>query len=169
MVSPEKINGQPLAPSSAPDRVLQPQSRPLNSIGLSDSLGMILEEVNRISEQAKEGPSEQWSSGNGGLTTSASGAGSTTVSARDQAIANLPDPKIMQKELEKHIRTEVKKLRKQALSIARMSHPGAAYRLNALYARIRNLNALLSELLDASYEAIRRFFIRVFIDKQHIL
>ncbi len=75
----------------------------------------------------------------------------------------------MQKQLEKHITTEVKKLRKEAMHIARLSRPGAAHRLNVLYARIRNLNSLLSELLQASYDIIQRFFIRVFIDKQQIL
>lgn len=168
MATPEKNIGQPLAPSALPERVVQPQSRSTINTGLSDSLGMILEEVNRISEQAKDGPAEQWSNG-GSATAAASGNGTTTVSVRQQAIANLPAPQIMQKQLEKHIRTEVKKLRKQALSVARMSRPGAAHRLNTLYARIRNLNALLSELLEASYEVVRRFFIRVFIDKQQIL
>ena len=168
MASPEKNNGQPLSPTAAPERVMQPQSRAAIRLDLSNSLGLILEEVNRISESAAAGPGEKWSGG-GTAAAAATGGSSATVSARQQAIAHLPAPQVMQKELEKHITTEVKKLRKEAMKIARLSRPGAAHRLNLLYARIRSLNSLLSELLQASYEVIQRFFIRVFIDKQQIL
>lgn len=74
----------------------------------------------------------------------------------------------MQKQLAEHIRVEVKKLRKQALQISRMSRPGAAYKLNELYARIRHLNAILAELFEASMDVLKRLFVRVFIDKQTI-
>ena len=75
----------------------------------------------------------------------------------------------MQKQLEQHIRSEVKKLRKQARTIARIGKPGAAYHLNNLYARIHHLNALLAAILEASYDVLKRLFIRVFIDRQPIL
>lgn len=91
------------------------------------------------------------------------------MSARDQAIAAIPQPAVIQRELATHIRMEVKQLRKQALTVARMSKPGAAYKLNQLYARIHRLNGLLGDLFEASYEALKRMFIRVFIDKQPIL
>ncbi len=169
MASLEHINGQPRSPSAGPERVMQPQSRETVRLDLSNSLGSILEEVNRISETAAAGPGEQWSGGGSTAATTATGGSSGSVSARQQAIANLPPPQVMQKQLEKHIAAEVKKLRKEAWKIARMSRPGAAHRLNIIYARIRNLNSLLSELLQASYEVIQRFFIRVFIDKQQIL
>jgi hypothetical protein len=91
------------------------------------------------------------------------------VSPRDQAIANLPQPATMQKQLEQHIHAEVRTLSRRASSIARASGPGAAHRLNQLYARIRRLNALITELLEASYEVLKRLFIRVFIDNQPIL
>lgn len=162
--TPEKNIGAPKLPESAPSRVVQPVK-----LDLSVQLGSILEQVNLISENAADNPAEQWS-GSPGTTTSARTTSATTaVSARQQAIANIPAPAVMQKELEKHIRSEVKHLRKQAQNIARISHPGAAYRLNEIYAKIRKLNALLSELLEASYEVVKRFFIRVFVDRQPIL
>ena len=99
-------------------------------------------------------------------------AGSGAVqgpSPRDLAIANLPQPIIMQKQLERHIRTEIKKLNKEAKRIARMSKPGAAYYLNELYSRIRRLNSLLHELFEASLDIMKRLYVRVFIDKQPII
>ena len=161
--SPDKNIGLPKGNESLPARVSQTMK-----LDLSTQLGGILEEVNRISEQASENAKEDWSSTKATATQQGS-AGQASSSQRQQAIASIPEPPIMQKQLEKHIRAEVKKLRRQAKTISRISHPGAAHRLNQLYAHIRRLNALLSELVEASYEALKRLFIRVFIDKQPIL
>ncbi len=154
-----------LAPSSSPDIgssvVVQPEK--------AESMTTFLEGLSeQIGEASTENPGEQWSGQSGGLPV-VQQTGSSGVSIRDQAIAAIPQPAVMQKELEKHIRMEVKKLRKQAMSVARMSKPGAAYKLNQLYAQIRQLNALLAELFEASYEALKRLFIKVFIDKQQII
>lgn len=164
--SPEKNIGQPKGPESVPGVVSQPVKIESH---LNSQLGSFLEDINRISESSAGGPGEQWSDGSGSQGTTGSQAQTVAVSARDQAIANLPIPVVMQKDLEKHIRDEVKKLRKQAQGIARMNKPGAAYHLNILYTRIRHLNALLSEIVEASYDVLKRLFIRVFIDRQPIL
>ncbi len=74
----------------------------------------------------------------------------------------------MQQQIEQHIRQEVRQLQKEVKRVSRVSRPGMAYKLNQLYAKIRRLNGLLSELLEASYEVLRRFFIRVVIDRQSI-
>ena len=154
--------------TSEAGKVMQPMS-----IGKVPGLDAFLEAVNglqmgNIGENATEDTSARdGSGGGGGMVTSGSTAG--TTSARDRAIANLPEIKMMQKQLEGHIRDEVKKLRKQAHHIAKLREPGAAYHLNKLYARIRQFNTLLYSILDAGADVIKRFFIRVFIDRQPIL
>lgn len=163
--SPEK------APSlNAPEagKVLQPMS--IGKVpGLDDFLNAMSSlEMGNISEGTGEDKSAAGDAAGGGgavITGDSSGA----VSARDLAIANLPSPKIMQKQLETHIREEVKKLRKQAHHIAKVREPGTAYHLSKLYARMRQFNALLSGMFDAGADVIKRFFIRVFIDRQPIL
>jgi hypothetical protein len=165
--SPEKNIGQFKSPESAPSVVSQPVKIESH---LTGQLGSFLEDINRISESAGSRPGEQWSDGSGSSTAVATTGGSAAaVSTRDQAIANIPAPTLMQKQLEKHIRMEVKQLRKQAQAIARMNKPGAAFHLNQLYTRIRHLNALLAEIFEASYEVLKRLFVRVFIDKQSII
>lgn len=163
--SPEQPNGKINAPQPAPGKVSQPVKIESH---LGAQLDTFLAGINRISETAPGGPGEQ-GGGSGTQTTGGTQGSGPVVSARDQAIAALPIPIIMQKELEKHIRTEVKKLRREAQRIARMNKPGAAYKLNMLYKRIRGLNALLAEMLEASYDVLKRLFIRVFIDRQPIL
>lgn len=165
--SPDRQTGLN-TPAEAPSAVV---SQPVKvDSHLGNQLGSFLEEINTISESAGNGPGENWSSGSTGGTQQTSGNGSApVVSARDEAIANLPHPKVMQKQLEAHIKAEVKSLRKQAKAIARINQPGGAYRANQLYTRIRHLNALLSELLSSSADVLKRLFIRVFIDKQTVL
>jgi hypothetical protein len=153
------------SPAEAPSAVV---SQPMK-IDLSGQLGSFLEEIGRISETASSGAGEQGTAGTGGAMTQTSGGSTTAVSARDQAIANLPGARVMQKQLEAHIKTEIRKLRKQAKTIARINQPGGAYHLNMLYLRIHHLNALLAELLSSSVEVLKRLFIRVFIDKQTVL
>lgn len=163
--TPETTSGLNKSPESGGDRVVQPVKIESH---LHGQLGTLLEEVNRISENAGEGPGEQWSDTTSGSVATGSQA-KPVVSTRQQAIASIPAPAVMQKELEKHIRTEVKTLRKQAQQISRMSRPGAAYRLNQIYTRIRHLNSLLAEILHASGDVLKRLFIKVFIDRQAIL
>jgi hypothetical protein len=164
--SPERQTS--LKPAEAPSAVV---SQPVKvDSHLGNQLGSFLEDINKISESTGSGPGEQWSGGGTGSAMTQTSGGSTPVaSVRDQAIANLPSPKIMQKQLEVHIKTEIKNLRKQAKTIARISQPGGAYKLNQLYTRIHHLNALLGELLSSSVEVLKRLFIRVFVDKQTVL
>ncbi len=96
-------------------------------------------------------------------------AGQAGMSPRDQAIAAIPVQAVMQKEIATHITEEVKKLRKEAKMVARVTRKGGAYQLNTLYARIHRLNALLSELFEAGLDVVKRLYIRIFIDKQPIL
>jgi hypothetical protein len=158
--SPEK--GLSL-PSSTPEKkgvVVQPQK---------DKLQDILMEVNDIvGEASPVKAGEQWSGG--GQVAKTGGQSSTqTASWRDQAIANLPAPQIMQKQLEKHIHTEIKTLRKQASKITDLRKPGAAHHMNELQSKIHRLNALLASLFEVSVDVMKRIFVRVFVDKQTVL
>ncbi len=164
--SPERQTG--LKPAEAPSAVV---SQPVKvDSHLGNQLGSFLEDINRISESSGGGPGEQWSTGTAGATPQTTGSQSgQSMSVRDQAIANLPAPKLMQKQLEEHIKAEIKTLRKQAKTIARINQPGGAYKLNQLYTRIHHLNALLGELFSSSVEVLKRLFIRVFVDKQTVL
>lgn len=90
-------------------------------------------------------------------------------SLREKAIAHLPHTPVMQQELARHIEKEVKKLQKEVKRAAkRATKPGSAHQLTLLYARIRRLNALLSDMLHASHEIIRRLYIKIFVDKQSL-
>lgn len=162
--SPEKA---PLSPKpSGPERVVQPA--PVKIEGLAQFLEAVNSlEVGKVGETMTEDTSARDAGGGGGGFAAAAAA--RGMSARDFAIANLPTPHNMQRQLEQHIREEVKKLRKQAHHVAKVHGPGAAYHLNKLYARIRQLNNLLGVIFDAGMEVLKRFFIRVFIDRQPIL
>ncbi|MDB4978390.1 MAG: hypothetical protein JWM56_576 [Candidatus Peribacteria bacterium] len=94
---------------------------------------------------------------------------SKTVSPRDQAIANVPAPAVMQKQLQSHIQKEVQELAAKARHITRANQPGSAHEVNKLYARIRRLNNVLASILEASVDVLKRLFIRVFIDEQPVL
>lgn len=157
------IDKGPLVPSAAPERpsaVVQP--------GKAEAMQALLLEVNDIvGESSPATVGEQWSGGQ----TSGGGAqpATQTVSWRDQAIANLPAPQIMQKQLETHIQEEITLLRKQAAKITDLRKPGAAHRFNELQSKIHRLNNLLNALFEASVDVLKRIFIRVFVDKQAIL
>jgi hypothetical protein len=163
--NPERQNTPNASPEAAPSAVVTQPTK----LDLGGQLGPLLAEIGRISETGSAGPSNDGPGSTGGAIQTAGSGSAPVVSIRDQAIANLPAPKVMQKQLEAHIRTEIKKLRKQAKVIARINQPGGAYRLNLLYLRIHHLNALLHELLSSSVEVLKRLFIRVFVDKQTVL
>lgn len=158
---------------NTPDRQTEaaPTSvKPVLTVTQPATVSSLLETLNSI-DQLTERVGEDRSGdtgGSGGPMQSGATRG-RTVSLRDQAIASLPSEQIMQKKLEEKIRTEVRSLRKQIRSIPSSGKPGAAFRLNKLYARIRMLNRLLATLLESSLDVIRRLFIRVFVDEQPIL
>ncbi len=97
-------------------------------------------------------------------------AGQTSAAtARDEAIARAPAPAIMQRKLVQHLEQEVKRVEKQARVIARSKKSGSAYLLSELYKKIRRLSSLIKDILEASTEMIKRFYISVFIDHQPLV
>lgn len=149
---------------SAPKPVLT-VTQPATISSLLDTLNL----MDQMSERIGEDRSGDMGSG-GAAQQGTSGTGTAgTPSPRDQAIAQLPAQQEMQQKLTEKIRTEVRQLRRQIRSIPASGKAGAAFELNTLYARIRMLNRLLSTLWEASFDAIKRLFIRTFIDEQSIL
>jgi hypothetical protein len=77
---------------------------------------------------------------------------------------------VVRSQISAHVEKEVQSLEKQARRLAKWSwKKGTAHQLNELYSRIRRLNSLLSSLVEASYEMMKRLYIRIFIDHQPIL
>lgn len=132
-------------------------------------LNMLLESLENLDTKVSETTGEDRSRDLGAAGASGTSATGSGQSARDRAIAHLPAPESMQRRLQSNILQEVSQLQRQAKRASMSSRPGSAFRVNELYARIRRLNTLLSELISASVDVIRRLFIRVFIDKQPIL
>jgi hypothetical protein len=133
-----------------------------------EQLKDILSEIEHITEDINESAQEDIKSqgtkhGRGGQKSNG------TMTNRKSALAALPSSKKMESELKRHIQKEIRTLRREARRIIRLSKPGSAYQLNMIYARIRRLNALLSNLFQASVEVLKRFFIRIFVDNQSIL
>lgn len=160
-MSPEK-GLQSAASEAAPVRV----SQPLTISGQLQEFINGLETISEVSSgRAGEDLPGQSSGAGGALATSGQTSG---VSPRDQAIANLPAPAIMQREIAKHIKVEIKKLRKEARRVARVSQPGGAYHLVQVYSKIHRLNALMKELLETSLEVLKRLYVRIFVDRQPI-
>ncbi|MDD5041508.1 MAG: hypothetical protein PHX87_04105 [Candidatus Peribacteraceae bacterium] len=144
--------------------------KPVLTVTQPEKIGSLLDTLNLI-DQMSERIGEDKSGDMGGSSGQAQvgTAGARAISPRDQAIADLPAEQVMQTKLAEKIRAEVGTLRSQIRSIPGSSQPGAAFRLNKLYARIRLLNRLLANLFESSVEVIKRLFIRVFIDEQPIL
>ena len=97
-------------------------------------------------------------------------AGQTqNTSARDAAIAAAPPPAVMQQKLIRHLEQEVSRVEKQAKSLSHSRENGAAFVLAELYKKIRRLTSLITDILQASAEMIKRFYISVFIDNQPLV
>ncbi|OGJ71878.1 hypothetical protein A2454_06340 [Candidatus Peribacteria bacterium RIFOXYC2_FULL_55_14] len=139
-------------------------SQPKKLEGLLETLVLL----DRVSETIGEDRSGDM--GGSGAAGAKQGDDEQEISLRELAIANLPDTPVMQKHLRTHIEKEVKKLQKQVRYAARRAtKPGTAFQINRLYARIRRLNALLAELLEASHEMLKRLYVKIFVDKQTVI
>ena len=138
------------------------------TVSQPQKLEKVLETIN-LMESIGERIGEDKSGDMGGTGTGKTGTAAATQSWRDQAMANLPSEPMMQAQLQKHIKTEVKKLRKEVRRAAcKASKAGSAHKLNELYARIRRLNGILKELYSSSVDTIKRLYVRIFVDKQTV-
>ena len=133
------------------------------------SLLATLSALEKISERVAEDHSGDLGTGSGGAMT---GDGSQTggaVSLRQQAIQSLPSKEVMQKKLISHLHAEVSSLERESRRVARLNAKGSAYLLNQTYARIRKIQSLIEDLVDAALEVIERLYVRLFIDHQQVV
>ena len=139
--------------------------------GKLQELTNLLETFENFSARVSERSGEDRSGDLGGAGAAATGGaqGTQGTTTRDLALKNIPAAEVMKGRLTQHIRQETRKLERLAAKVARSSDPGAAHKLNELYAKIRRLNSLVYDILEASLEVLKRFFVRVFIDNQPIL
>lgn len=155
------LNVSPISTStkleSAPSIVFQPQKLK-EVIDIIDLMGNIATRVREDSSGDMGGAS------GGGKVKKASG-----TSARDDAIANAPATEVMQKKLVAHLRKEIGSMKRQARKASKSNARGSAWALAELYKKIRSLSSLMKEILHASAEMIRRFYISVFIDQQSLV
>lgn len=125
--------------------------------------------IDKFSERVGEDRSTDMGGGGGAVAKKGDDT-SSAATVRNQKIANLPAQEAMRIELQKEIEKEVSELHKEVKRVKRrVTRPGAAYKLNTLYARIRKLNSLIAELFDAAYDVVKRLFIKVVIDRQKVL
>lgn len=143
---------------SAPARVFQPHAL--------KEIVEIIDLMGNVASRVREDKSGDLGAGGSTATT---GAAQTGSSARDQAIANVPAPEVMQQKLVAHLEKELKSVEKQARKLARSRKRGSAFMLSELYKNIHRLTALIADLLQASAEIIKRFYISVFIDRQPLV
>ncbi len=146
-------------------------TQPAKMKAVEDILG-VLDTIESVPQKVSEMTGEDRSSDMGGGTgmTRSGGTQQSQVSPRDQAIAAMPtEAPVIREKLKEHIQEEIKMLRAAAHHHKKTSAPGGAYKLNELYARMRRLNTLLSSLVEASMDVLRKFYIRVFVDRQPIL
>lgn len=161
-------------PSPSPEKALPsaPEKKVTLIVAQPEILGNLIEAIENLTAPREAPAEKQGEDASGRATTTTAGettVTSTGISPRDQAIANLPPQKKMQQDLQKHIQTEVWKLRREAVRLTTITRPGTAFHLNQIYEKIRRLNKLLSELFSASFEALKQLFIRAFVDHEPIL
>lgn len=165
--SPEK--GPQLTQSAETQKLIVHMPDKMKELGtLLDALDTIDAIPSRVSEMTGEDRSSDM--GSAGKSGTRAVATAKQISPRDQKIAAIStDPEVLKGQLTAHIKKEVEELARQAKTIERMNKPGAAFQLTKLYARIRRLNGFVAEIIHASYDTLKRLFVRVFIDEQPIV
>lgn len=146
----------PTSVESSPSVVFQPQKLK-EVIEIIDLMGNV---ASRVREDS--------SSDMGGSATGGKAKKATGTSARDEAIAQAPVVEVMQQKLVQHLRKEISSIKRQARKVSKSNARGAAWTLAELYKKIRSLSSLITEILHASTEMIRRFYISIFIDQQSL-
>lgn len=121
----------------------------------------LIDLMGTVSTRVREDKKGDAPTAGGGTQSNATKSGTT---ARDEAIAKIPPPAIMQKKLVEHIRQEVRNIEREAKRLSRSNKRGSAYMLSELYRKIRRLSTLMKDMFEASADMIKRFYVSVFID-----
>lgn len=135
------------------------------------SLLVVIGDIERISERIGEDASQDLGAGGGG-TTAQGGAqvqSGTQISLRQHALQSLPTTSVMREKLVKHLQKEVRHLERESCRVGRAAGKGSAYVVTQLYAKIRKIQALIMEVLEAAAELVERLYVRFFIDHQQLV
>ncbi len=143
---------------SAPGQVFQPPKL--------REIVEVIDLMGTVASRVREDSSGDLGGGGSGGAGQAQTGGATGTSARDDAIKNAPAPAIMQQKLITHLSAEIKRVEQQARTLMRSNQRGSAFLLAELYRKIRRLTALIADILSASADMIKRFYVSVFIDRQ---
>lgn len=160
---------QKLSAEAAPKSVSNTKENAPAIVFQPPALKEVVEVINlmgTVSNRIREDNSGDMPVGTSGAQASTTQTG---VSTRDEAIANAPAIPIMQQKLVEELRKEVATIEKQARTLKRSGGRGSAFALNELYRKIRRLSNLIAEILQASADMIKRFYVSVFIDKQPLV
>jgi hypothetical protein len=144
------------AAEKAPSVVFQPQKLK-EIVEVVDLMGTVASRVREDSSGDLPGS---------GAAKAAQKAG---ITAREEAIAKAPPVEIMQQKLVQHLREERSQIQRQARAVAKSNQPGAAWTLAELYRKIRRLSSLITQILQASAEMVKRFYVSAFIDRQPLV
>lgn len=151
------MQSSPFSISEGSVRVFQPPKL-TETVELINMLGNIQE---RLGEDRSQ------DMGGGGMAASGQGSqGTAGTTTRDDLLKNLPVPVVMQQKLVSHMKGELKSLEREARKLSSLKGRGSAYALSEIYKRIRRLSTLIEEIVEASVELIRRFYVAIFIDRQ---
>ncbi len=145
---------------SAPAVVFQPQKL--------KEIVEVVDLMGTVAARVREDNSGNLGSGGGGSTGQGSGQ-KTGSSARDDAIAKVPAVAVMQQKLVEHLEQEVKAIEKQARALKSSNARGSGFLLSELYRKIRRMRSFIGDILHASAEMIKRFYVSVFIDHQPLV
>jgi hypothetical protein len=126
----------------------------------------IVDLMGHVATRVREENAGDWT---GAVAATSGSAPSGGTSVRDHAIAHAPAVPVMQKQLIKHLEKEMRLIRSQAKAVSRSRGRGSAYLLNELYKKLRRLRELTKQILGASAEVIKRFYVSVFIDRQPLV
>lgn len=159
----------PASPETGKSLEAAPEHKESLIVRQPDKLQNVVELISLIDKVSERtGEDQSGDLGGSGGATGGQQQDDQQQSARQIAIANLPEPHMMQRQLEKHLHKEVKQLNKQVKKLTKAGKAGNAHTINEMYARIRRLNSIIAELVEASYDVLKRLYIRVFVDKQNI-
>jgi hypothetical protein len=160
---------QKMSAEAAPKSVSEKTENAPSVVFQPPALKEVVEVINlmgTVSNRIREDNSGDVPAAGGGAQSSGNQSGTST---RDEAIANAPAIPVMQQKLVEELRKEVAKIEKQAKALKRSGDRGSAFALNELYRKIRRLSNLIAEILQASADMIKRFYVSVFIDKQPLV
>lgn len=158
-MSAESASTSLTASADAPSAVFQPPR-------LKDVIEVI-DLMSTVASRVREDKSSDLPAAAG--AGSGRGSSQTGTSTRDDAIAAVPATVVMQKKLVEHLEKEITRVEKQARALSRSNSRGSAHALAELYKKIRRLTSIISDILEASAEMIKRFYVSVFIDHQPLV